>query len=67
LLLENRYELNKLKTSSKEEEEEESAKQQQHYIEDATCHYILKKILEKDSERQKDSCLSNYRKKTIKN
>ncbi len=59
MLLDNRYELNeKLKTSSKDEEQE-SVKQQQHYIEDATCHYILKKILEKDSEREKDSCLSN--------
>lgn len=59
-MLESRYELNEKLKTSKDEEQEQVKQQQQHYIEDATCHYILKKILEKDSEREKESCLSNF-------
>lgn len=54
--MEQTYEIDeKLKIGRKEDESE---KKQLHFIEDATCHYIIKKILEKDSERGKSSCLS---------
>ncbi len=45
--------MDKLKTSTDKSVEKD------HYIEDATCHYILKKILEVDTEREKASHLSN--------
>ena len=60
LLLQKRYEVDEtLKTSNDKSKESSKPEEKQHYIEDATCHYILKKILEIDPEREKNSYESN--------
>ena len=44
----------------KEYEQSEAADQKQHCIEDSTCHFIIKQILKKDSERKTSQSKFNF-------
>jgi pumilio family protein 6 len=44
----------------KEYEQSESADQKQHCIEDSTAHFILKQLLKKDTEREKNGLQSKF-------